>query len=206
MLDTRNQIITKAFDLFSQYGIKNVSMDDIAHSSCISKRTLYGIFEDKETLLVEGREYINSQMRLFLNQLMESSHTAIDVILLFHEKLMNRPRWYSRKFYDDMKKYPRMLQEHENEKKILAEICTELFERGVKEDIFRKEVNFEIVTLLAKEQLKMISPSQTFSKHSNMEVFTTILNTFLRGISTEKGCAILDKWIRTKQIQQIRYT
>ncbi|MDR1913421.1 MAG: TetR/AcrR family transcriptional regulator, partial [Clostridiales bacterium] len=43
-----------AFDLFSQYGIKSVSMDDIARNAAISKRTLYEFFGDKETLLVEG--------------------------------------------------------------------------------------------------------------------------------------------------------
>ena len=42
-----------AFDLFSEHGIKNVSMDDIAHNMSVSKRTLYELFEDKETLLTE---------------------------------------------------------------------------------------------------------------------------------------------------------
>lgn len=33
--------MSTAFNLFSQYGIKNVSMDDIAHNMNISKRTIY---------------------------------------------------------------------------------------------------------------------------------------------------------------------
>ena len=50
----KEQIINTAFDLFSQYGIKSVSMDDVAKAAGISKRTLYESFEDKETLLIEG--------------------------------------------------------------------------------------------------------------------------------------------------------
>ncbi len=202
MLETRSQIIRNAFDLFSQYGIKSVSMDDIARSSSISKRTLYSFFEDKETLLVEGREYINGQLAVYLNELEQSSLTSVDIILLFFDELLKRPRWYSRKFYDDMKRYPKMWQEHEEEKREFTEKCMQLFERGAKEGVFRDEINFEIMALLSKEQLKMIHPSKMFSKHSNLEVFGTILVIFLRGISTEKGCAILDKWIATKKIQQ----
>ena len=50
----KEQIINTAFDLFSQYGIKSVSMDDVAKAAGISKRTLYESFEDKEPLLIEG--------------------------------------------------------------------------------------------------------------------------------------------------------
>ncbi len=203
MLEPRSQIITSAFDLFSQYGIKSVSMDDIARSSSISKRTLYSFFEDKETLLVEGREFLNGQLAVYLDELEHSSLTATEIILLFFDELMKRPRWYSRKFYDEMKKYPKMWQEHEEEKKKFTDKCLQLFERGAKEGVFRGDINFEIMALLSKEQLKMIHPSKMFSKHSNLEVFGTILVIFLRGISTEKGCAILDKWVKTKQIQQI---
>lgn len=57
----KEQIINTAFDLFSQYGIKSVSMDDVAKAAGISKRTLYESFEDKETLLIEG---IDHQFRI----------------------------------------------------------------------------------------------------------------------------------------------
>ena len=53
----KEQIINTAFDLFSQYGIKSVSMDDVAKAAGISKRTLYESFEDKETLLIEGIDH-----------------------------------------------------------------------------------------------------------------------------------------------------
>ena len=69
-----------------------------------------------------------------------------------------------------------------------------LFTRGVKEGVIQKDINFEIVTLLAKEQVKMIRPTGAFLNHSVSEVFKTILFTFLRGICTEKGLAILDRY------------
>lgn len=42
--------------------------------------------------------------------------TALEVALLFYEELMRRPRWFNRKFYDDLKRYPKALQKTEEEK------------------------------------------------------------------------------------------
>ena len=108
-----------AFDLFSEHGIKNVSMDDIAHNASISKRTLYELFEDKETLLTECINLSYTKMKLSMKQLESEPITALEIALLFYEELMRRPRWFNRKFYDDLKRYPKALQKTEEEKYLL---------------------------------------------------------------------------------------
>lgn len=192
----KEQIMLTAFDLFSQYGIRSVSMDDIARNMCISKRTIYELFEDKETLLIEGLDLNYNKMRMSLEKLEAERLTVLEVILLFYEEFMRNPRWFSRKFYDDLKRYPKALQKTEEEKSLFHSKCINMFTRGVKEEVFHPDVNFEIMALLAREQIKMIRPSRVFSQHSTNEVFNTILYTFLRGISTEKGVAILDRYLR----------
>lgn len=155
-----------ALDLFSQHGIKSVSMDDIARNMGISKRTIYEFFEDKETLLVKGIEYNHKKMKQVLTELEEGPYSVVEEIILFYEE------------------------------------CMKLFTRGVKEGVFQKGINFEIVTLLAKEQIKMIRPTGAFLNHSVSEVYKTVLFTFLRGICTEKGLAILDRYA-LKQSQNL---
>lgn len=194
----KEQIMLTAFDLFSEHGIKNVSMDDIAHNASISKRTLYELFEDKETLLTECINLSYTKMRLSMKRLESEPITALEVALLFYEELMRRPRWFNRKFYDDLKRYPKALQKTEEEKSRFLKKCIKLLSRGAKEGVFQPNINFEIVALLAKEQAKMIRPSKALSNHSVSEVFNTILYTFLRGISTEKGIAILDHYLDIK--------
>lgn len=183
-----------ALDLFSQHGIKSVSMDDIARNMGISKRTIYEFFEDKETLLVKGIEYNHKKMKQVLTELEEGPYSVVEEVILFYEECMKRPRWYNRKFYDDLKRYPKALERSEKSKTDFSKSCMKLFSRGVKEGVFQKDINFEIVTLLAKEQLKMIRPSGAFLNHSVSEVFKTVLFTFLRGICTEKGLAVLDRY------------
>jgi len=81
----KEQIMLTAFDLFSEHGIKNVSMDDIAHNASISKRTLYELFEDKETLLTECINLSYTKMRLSMKRLESEPITALEVALLFYE-------------------------------------------------------------------------------------------------------------------------
>lgn len=184
-----------AFDLYSEHGIKKVSMDDIAHNVGISKRTIYELFEDKETLLTECISMSYNKMRDYMLQLESEQMTALEITLLFYEELMQRPRWFNKKFYEDLKRYPKAFQKTEDEKSRFFKKCVKLLSRGVKEGVFQPNVNFEIVAMLAKEQAKMIRMPQALSNHSMTEVFNTILYTFLRGISTEKGIAILDRYL-----------
>ena len=85
-------------------------------------------------------------------------------------------------------------QNIEMNKARMGKRCMDLFTRGVKEGVFQEGINFEIMALLVKEQTKMLRPSNVFCKHSITEVYNTILLTFLKGISTEKGRAILDRF------------
>lgn len=190
----KEQIMQTAFDLFSQYGIKSVSMDDISKSINISKRTIYELFDDKETLLIESMQFNSNNLWLVLEKLEKESYSALEVILFFYEEVLKTPRWYSRKFYDDLRRYPKAKQQKEQQKADFSKKCIQLFNRGVKEGVFKVGVNVEIVALLAKEQSKMLKPSQAFSNYSCTEVFNTIIITFLRGVSTEKGIAILDRF------------
>ena len=52
-LHLRDLIIDTAMSMFKQRGIKSVTMDELSSRMGISKRTLYELFEDKETLLVK---------------------------------------------------------------------------------------------------------------------------------------------------------
>lgn len=191
---TKEQVMTTALDLFSQYGVKSVSMDDIARNMSISKRTIYEFFDDKETLLQEAIKSHNSYMRDILKALEKGPYTALDIFVLFYEEFMKRPRWYNKRYYDDLKRFPKAMEQAEKDKADFTQKCIKLLNRGAKEGVFNKDVNIEILALLAREQLKIIRPSKTFMNHSVAEVFTTVLFTFLRGICTEKGLTILERY------------
>lgn len=184
-----------AFDLFSQNGIKSVSMDDIAQSIGISKRTIYELYSDKEELLCQGIIFNFDRYKKLLAAIEKESETILEAILYFYREIIKHPKCYNKKFYTDLKRYPRAMQIQEQYKDEFSLTCIQYFSRGVKEGIFLSEINFEIVALFAKKYINMMQPSKSFSSHSIAEVYNTILYTFLRGISTEKGIRIVDQYI-----------
>ncbi|HEX6193727.1 MAG TPA: helix-turn-helix domain-containing protein, partial [Chitinophagaceae bacterium] len=50
-MDTKERIQNKAEELFMQFGIRSVSMDDIANNLGMSKKTVYQYFVDKDELV-----------------------------------------------------------------------------------------------------------------------------------------------------------
>ena len=47
-METKERIIAQTYDLFMRYGIRSVSMDDIAYHLAISKKTIYQYYADKQ--------------------------------------------------------------------------------------------------------------------------------------------------------------
>ncbi|MDH6304877.1 AcrR family transcriptional regulator [Parabacteroides sp. PF5-5] len=199
----RNQIMSTALDLFSQYGIKKVSMNDIARSLHISKRTLYQHFEDKEELLSDGLAYQDEQLKNLWKELEKGPYTVLDTILLFFREIMKRPKWYSRKFYEELELFPTVSEKRRIQAKALEDNLLKLLKRGVDEGVFESNVNFGIVVKLARKQIQRYYPSKSFADFSNVEVYETILFAFLRGICTEEGRKILDRWFVSKQLYNI---
>lgn len=62
------------------------------------------------------------------------------------------------------------------------------------------EINFELVTLIANKHINMLEPSKAFSSHSLVEIYSTVVYLFLRGISTDKGQEIIRHYALTSKV------
>lgn len=67
--ELKERILELAMQEFSLRGLRDIKMDDMAHKLRISKRTLYEIYADKESLLLEGlqrhRQKMEQEMERF---------------------------------------------------------------------------------------------------------------------------------------------
>lgn len=79
----------------------------------------------------------------------------------------------------------------------------EFFKMGIKQGIFRDDVNFAIVNLLVHEQLDLLMNTDICNKYSFLEVYEAIMFTYIRGISTEKGARVLEDFITEYRKQRI---
>lgn len=171
-------------------------MDSIARKANISKRTLYEYFEDKESLLSYALELNFAGYTDLIKTLERDSESVIEIFVYLYDHLMHMPRWYSKKFYDDLPKFPKAMDIRDQHAEQFHQTLLKWYKKGVDDGVFYSDINFEIAVLLTKGYVKMIRPSQTFSQFSSRDVYNTILLIFTRGICTEKGNDILERHLK----------
>ena len=106
----RMQVIKAAAEAFSEKGIKNVRMDDIASSLSISKRTLYELFSDKEELLVEVVRIHREEVKNYMANIASKADNVLEVIIGFYEMTIDEFKHTNRYFFEDIKKYPKVVE------------------------------------------------------------------------------------------------
>ena len=198
----KKQVIDVALSQFLTNGVKSVTMDEIASAVRISKRTLYEMFTDKETLLKECILVRREEMRVYLEEVLKDKQNVLEVVLAFYKRSVEALHRINNRFWDDVKRYPEVytiLSEH-NEKE--AEDELKFFEIGVKQDLFRSEIDYEVVNTLFRDLLRIYLKEETSYKFTILQVYESFVLTYLRGISTPKGNQMLDELLKENPISE----
>jgi len=177
MEETRKNIIKKVGILYQRYGIKSVTMDDVARHLGISKKTLYTYFKDKNELV---QLIVDSQIEVHLhqdNQLKSLKLSALEEMLVVFktvsEILQNTNPSYQ---YDLIKYFPQLNDKFMSfKKKQLYKNIKENLIKGKKEGIYRKELNENIIAKMNTDRnIAMFAEGdeqQWFTKETFKEVF-----------------------------------
>ncbi|WP_368137116.1 TetR/AcrR family transcriptional regulator [Bacteroides caccae] len=193
--ELKERIIATATEAFTTKGIKSITMDDIAAALGISKRTLYEVFVDKESLLKDCILTVQAERDRYLQEVYEQSHNVLEVILTVFQKSIEMFHKTNKRFFEDIKKYPKVYNMMKERSESDSEKTMSFFMLGVEQGIFRSDVNFAIVNLLVREQFDVLLNTDVCNEYSFIEVYESIMFTYIRGISTEKGAKVLEDFI-----------
>lgn len=197
------RIIQGADELFRRYGIKNVTMDDIARHLGISKKTIYFSFEDKSSLVVS---LMQEDIRGHIHQLEEfqrKSKNAIEEILHIMQYISGIFARTNPSVFVDMQRYHPdawIVFRNFKEKHALQYIIRNM-ENGRSEGLYRTDFSVKILSRLRLEEVEFAMNPMVYrpDKFSIHEVQVQLLDHFLHGICTLKGHKMLNKY---KQIQE----
>ena len=189
----RERIIERAMQDFSKHGIRAVKMDTLAKELGISKRTMYEIFEDKESLLFEGIKVYDDRKREYLHSYAEEGHDVIDIIMEAYHMKVEEVRAVNPDFYLDLMKYPRLAQHMKEEQQKSREGFLAFMKRGVDDGYFRPDVNYELVPHIFDALGQYILTNSLVQQYSVEELFSNCFLIALRGFCTDKGLHTIDK-------------
>jgi len=193
----KQRIIEKASELFGQAGVKSITMDDLARHLGISKRTIYENFKDKEELLVACVNAFHAENRAFAEKVfLESDNVANAIVLMLQNDIKQASLRRFNIIEEIRKYYPKVYKER------LISLYAEksrdfeqIIKRGIKEGIFRENLNPEIIVHFFCTQAENTAINDQFlNQFSLIDVFENLAFTFLRGISTPKGLEIIDRY------------
>ncbi|MBQ8521807.1 MAG: TetR/AcrR family transcriptional regulator [Bacteroides sp.] len=187
------QVIRAAGEAFTQKGIKNVRMDDIASALSISKRTLYELFGDKEELLVEVIRIHRDEMKDYMARIAAEAGNVLEVIIGFYERTISDFQQTNFCFFEDIKKYPKVVKFLEDSRRENVSSAMAFYQKGVEQGIFREDVNYHIVQEMVSGQMDALVKS--FPTYPLEEIFETLVFMHMRGISTEKGLKIVNDFL-----------
>ena len=189
----RDRIIEKAMQDFSMHGIRAVKMDTLAKELGISKRTMYEIFEDKETLLFEGIKIYGEHKREYLQNYSEVGHDVIDIIMEVYRMKLEEVRGINPNFYLDLMKYPKLLEHMKESQQKSREGFLAFMKRGVEDGYFRTDVNYELVPHIFDALGQHILSNSLVQQYSVEELFSNCFLIALRGFCTDKGLHTIEK-------------
>ena len=188
----RDRIIEKAMHDFSIHGIRAVKMDTLAKELKISKRTMYEIFEDKETLLFEGIKVFADRKREYIQNYAEEGHDVIDIIMEAYRMKLEEARSVNPNFYLDLTKYPKLSEHMKESQERSREGFLAFMKRGVDDGYFRPDVNYELVPHIFDALGQYILSNSLIQQYSVEELFSNGFLIALRGLCTDKGLHTID--------------
>lgn len=186
-----NFILDQSRELFISYGIRSISMDDIARELGISKKTLYQHVKNKADLLEKGFKKIQFDFVETINQVCSRGMNAIDELLEV-SKCVNRElmKYNPSTVFDLQKYYPEVFNNHIiEEKKYTYRMILQNLEKGISEGLYREDQDIELVANLYIQKVESIHDEKFLSQTNiTMErIFEVMFENHIRGISNRKG-------------------
>jgi len=202
-VSTQERILEASQELFFRYGLKSVTMDDIARNLGMSKKTIYQFFEDKNSLIISLNDQYMTRHQEYFDAITRETKNAIDEILQMMKHMHKIFSVMNPNVLYDMQKYhpDAWKQQLTFKEKCMYPKVEENLRRGISEGLYREDLNIRLMAILRIEQFNMVYNQQVIdpSEFNIGEVHLLLLDHFLHGITTLKGHKLINKY---KQIQE----
>ena len=202
MDEVKSRIISGAEALFLAYGVKSITMDEVAKKLGISKKTIYQHVADKDELVTLAVQMSMENQENQVELIHATSKDPIDEVLKLSDYLrtlfvnmnpfllMEIQRYYP-KAYDSFLSF---------KEACIINSLSENLKWGISIGFYRSHINIDILSRLRMEEVEWGFNPRIFKEGKHFsEVQIQLLDHFLYGICTLKGHKLINKY---KQIQE----
>jgi len=187
----KEDILLNAQQLYMRYGIKSVTMMDIAREMGISKKTLYTHFKDKASLVHEGMLTHLQRDSMQFDSLRKQYPNAIEYFFKFCKFLNNHIRSMNPSTTMDLKKYYgktwKLFEDYKQ--KYIYESVKQNLEDGIAQGLYRDDISVDIVAKLYISKMDVIIDQDLFpiSDYTMSQIHKEYVLYHFNGIISDKG-------------------
>ncbi len=196
-METKERILRAAYELFFRYGIKSVTMDDIAKHLSMSKKTIYQFFRDKDEVVHTLMESALEEDRRDFHAIAEKSGNVVEEVFEMMKKMNVIFGTVNPNIFYDLRKYHPQTWElfHKFKTEFIVEQVEKTLEKGKNDGFVRGDVNSRLLAKLRGEEIEMGFNPVLFppDKYRILDVQLAFAEHFLYGICTLKGHKLINK-------------
>jgi TetR/AcrR family transcriptional regulator, cholesterol catabolism regulator len=202
-MENKDRILEKAHDLFMQYGIRSITMDEIAAQLGISKKTIYQFFTDKDAMVeavVNEEINRNEEGCRSFSLTAENAVHEIFIAMDFTQEMLEAMN--PQIMYDLEKHHPAAYKRLKQYKyQFLFSTIKENLERGSREDIYRTDLNIDLTTRHRIESAFMPFNQEAFpqNKYPMNQTCHELAILFLHSICNPRGKKLIEKYLNERQ-------
>jgi len=209
-MELKDRIKQKADELYRRYGIKSVTMDEIATQLGVSKKTIYQSFKDKNELVDAVIAEMLEYNKLCCRESRDEADNAVHEVYLGMASLQEMLDNMNPSILFDIERgHPQTFKRFiEFKYNFLYEIMKKNVERGKKEELYRPDLNAELISKVRIETIMMAFNEEIFPRHQYSLVYIQqqLIEYFLFAMATAKGYKLITKYQKEfaekKQLQK----
>jgi len=200
-MEIREKIIEEAGKLFVEHGIRQVTMDTIAQTMGISKRTIYENFKDKNELLSTFLITAINDHKKSAIEIFKDSKNVIEALFRFGDYNHSSMKKVNPCFMGDIQKYhPEVFSKIMSDGNLRNyEGTYSILKKGVNEGSFRKDIDIDIANLFIHNMMDFFQKLDSDKRFDPKMIWLTVHLPYLRGISTEKGLDLITGFLAKYQ-------
>lgn len=193
-------ILDKVYEMYNRYGIKSVTMDDVASMLGMSKKTLYQFFADKKDLVKKVVDRIIENKECEQNEVYNKGLNALEEIFELAQIMNDHIKYSNPAMEFDLKKYyPEVFYKISElrRKKMYASVAKNL-KKGIENGLYRKELDVDIITKIFVSRIEFSLDNPVFERDeiTSEKVFIEMMIYHLHGICNSKGLEIIQERLK----------
>ncbi len=200
MEEELKQIVEKVRNLYKKYGIKSVTMDDVARELGISKKTLYQYVQNKDEMVEKVVELYELEHEEYFKKMQSKKLNAIQSLLWVNQLTLKMLKEHNPSMQYDLKKYhPEVFYKvsKRNQEKIYQSVLNNI-KQGKDEGLYRENIDEEIIAKLYVLRIDSLTNLEIFKREEMMDAkfADQMLEYHIRGMASEKG---IKEYIESKK-------